>query len=191
MVQSSGANESKMEKHILWDFLLLLLFAGTNQVKNHMFGRSEEEPPAGRRKALSFLFDRVSSVTWEVKERKEAGGEKRETKTNREGKRERERESGKEAASWSFLLRLAVYLWLRSRPSCCWFKVRSLAGNQRQCLRKTPTQPPPPPPLRRQKRSGAEQSRAERNRMSLEQTGVSGSSTESHNGAVGPDWRCV
>lgn len=92
MVQSSGANESKMEKHILWDFLLLLLFAGTNQVKNHMFGRSEEEPPAGRRKALSFLFDRVSSVTWEVKERKEAGGEKRETKTNREGKIEREGE---------------------------------------------------------------------------------------------------
>lgn len=36
------------------------------------------------------------------------------------------------------LLQLAIYLWLCSRPSCCWFKVRSLAGNQAQGCEKHP-----------------------------------------------------
>ncbi|CAK6971989.1 Hypothetical predicted protein [Scomber scombrus] len=36
------------------------------------------------------------------------------------------------------LLQLAIYLWLCSRPSCCWFKVRSLAENQAQGCEKHP-----------------------------------------------------
>lgn len=72
-------------------FFFVVAFCRNKSGQESYVWQGEEEPPAGRRKALSFLFDRVSSVTWEVKERKEAGGEKRETKTNREGKRERGR----------------------------------------------------------------------------------------------------
>lgn len=34
---------------------------------------------------------------------------------------------------------LAIYLWLYSGPSCCWFKVRSLAANQAQDCTNTHT----------------------------------------------------
>lgn len=190
MVQSSGANESKMEKHILWDFLLLLLFAGTNQVKNHMFGRSEEKLPAGRRKALSFLFDRVSSVTWEVKERKEAGGEKRETKTNREGKRERGRVGRRPLLGPSCSGSPSIFGCAHA-PAAAGSKYGHWQGTSGSACEKHPHSRHRRAGRNAAERSGAEQSRAERNRMSSEQTRVSGSSTESHNSAVGPDWRCV
>lgn len=131
-----------------------------------MFGKvasqvceSERAKPAGRRKVLSFSFDRARSVTWEMKE--EDGGRERQKQTERE----REREERLVLAS---LLRLAIYLWLCSRPSCCWFKVRSLAGNQPQCCEKHPHQ------LHMQRE-------AKRNRMTSEQTGVADLRAVSHN----------
>lgn len=156
-----------------------------------MFGRSEEEPPAGRRKALSFLFDRVSSVTWEVKERKEAGGEKRETKTNREGKTEREGEW--EGGRFSVLPAPARRLSLAALTPQLLLVQSTVTGREPAAVpaKNTHTAATAAAAQAETQRSGAEQSRAERNRMSLEQTGVSGSSMESHNGAVGPDWRCV
>lgn len=73
------------------------------------------------------FFDRAHTVTWDVKERKVGEGWEKEEK-----QRERER------LVLVSLLRPAIYLWLCSRPSCCWFKVRSLAVNQPQGCEKHP-----------------------------------------------------
>lgn len=51
---------------------------------------------------------------------------------------ERPRKKERERERQVSLLLLAIYLWRCSRPSCCWFKVRSLAGNQIQGCKKHP-----------------------------------------------------
>lgn len=88
-----------------------------------------ERNSAGRRKAWSFLL--TDSVQW-----------RRKWKRGRQ--RGREKQIEREAGCWvegegASLPWLAIYLWLYSGPSCCWFKVRSLAGNQAQDCKNTHT----------------------------------------------------
>lgn len=65
-------------------------------------------------------------------------------KGKRGRQRGREKQIEQEVGYWgkeeeASLPWLAIYLWLYSGPSCCWFKVRSLAGNQAQDCENTHT----------------------------------------------------